>query len=415
MSTKVRALAARWPWLICFTLILAACSPVGTGSVGSPTTSGQPREAVIGVILPLSGAQAQSGQNSLRGIELMAEQINNTGGIKALGGAGIRLVTRDSTSDPSNAAAQFQQLISSEPRPLAVIGAYASSLTLTILPFAEQAQIPLCTTSFADELTQKGYTYIFQVSPKASAVGRAQLDYAVEIAASVGAQLKNIAIVFENGAYGTSQAAGLKQAAEARGLNIVLYEAYPNTIADATPLARKIIDARPDAIFPVSYIPDGIILVRALKAQGNTAPIIAGVGGFVTPDFGKGLGGDVEGIFSVDTSSPDMYGQLGEAYKSRYGDFMPQEAHDNAACLAVIAEALEKRPTQSSSELAQALHSLEFTFGAAGSMPARKVKFDASGANVFAKPIMVQWRAGQLVSVWPKDLARSSPIWGSGR
>ena len=41
----------------------------------------------IGVIQPLSGANAQFGISSRNGIELVADAINAAGGIKALGGA----------------------------------------------------------------------------------------------------------------------------------------------------------------------------------------------------------------------------------------------------------------------------------------------------------------------------------------
>ena len=46
----------------------------------------------IGVIQPLSGANAQFGINCRNGIEFVADAINAAGGIKALGGAKINLV-----------------------------------------------------------------------------------------------------------------------------------------------------------------------------------------------------------------------------------------------------------------------------------------------------------------------------------
>src|SRR6266851_1081540 len=57
----------------------------------------------IGVIQPLSGANAQFGINSRNGIELVADEINAAGGIKALGGAKINLVVSDATSNPTTA------------------------------------------------------------------------------------------------------------------------------------------------------------------------------------------------------------------------------------------------------------------------------------------------------------------------
>src|SRR5712671_2724671 len=83
----------------------------------------------IGVIQPLSGANAQFGVNCRNGIELVADEINAAGGIKALGGAKINLVVNDATSNPTIAPAVAQRLIA-ENDLTAVIGAFASSLTL---------------------------------------------------------------------------------------------------------------------------------------------------------------------------------------------------------------------------------------------------------------------------------------------
>src|SRR5215831_18591025 len=64
----------------------------------------------IGVIQPLSGANAQFGVNCRNGIELAADEINATGGIKALGGAKINLVVSDATSNPTTAPTVAQRL-----------------------------------------------------------------------------------------------------------------------------------------------------------------------------------------------------------------------------------------------------------------------------------------------------------------
>jgi len=85
----------------------------------------------IGVIQPLSGANAQFGVNCRNGIELVADEINAAGGIKALGGAKISLVVSDATSNPTIAPAVARRLIA-ENDLTAVIGAFASSLTLAI-------------------------------------------------------------------------------------------------------------------------------------------------------------------------------------------------------------------------------------------------------------------------------------------
>jgi branched-chain amino acid transport system substrate-binding protein len=390
--------------------VLAACGGGGGTSSGGGNATNV-KEVHLGVILPLTGSTAQNGNNSRQGIELAADLINKAGGIKSMGGAQIKLDVADSTSDPAQAATKATQFLSQGTPPLAIIGAYASGLTTTVAQVTERKRVPLLSTAFADELTTKGYQNFFQLPAKATVVGAAQMQYAKEIAEANGTTIRNAAIVYANNAYGETQAKGLQDEAKKDGINVSLVESYAPDISDAGPVASKIVGAQPDAIFSVAYVTDGVLLMRALKAAGNTAPVIGGVGGYITPDFKKSLGDQVDGVLSVDTSDPDQYGDIGKAYQDKYGELMPQEAHDNAAAVYVFAEALENKPTTDSATLSQELRAGTFSQGAAGSMPGGKVKFDDTGANEFAKPLMVQWQGGNLVGVWPAELTANKPSW----
>src|SRR3984957_11758431 len=151
----------------------------------------------VGVIMPLSGANAQFGTNARNGIELVADEINTAGGIAELGGAKINLVVADATSTPTTAGTVAQRLITQQDM-TALLGAFASSLTIAISEVTERRDIPLLTMSFADQITGRGYKNIFQVVAKASVIGRAQLDYTLKIAAASGKKLDRVAIMYED-------------------------------------------------------------------------------------------------------------------------------------------------------------------------------------------------------------------------
>ncbi|MGB3413193.1 MAG: ABC transporter substrate-binding protein [Microbacteriaceae bacterium] len=397
--------------------VLSAVTGLAVGCATSgnetPTTTepGAVETIKIGAILPLTGATAQNGNNSLRGIELAIEQINEAGGIKSMGGAKFELSSADATSDAATAANAATEFLSKGDKPLAIVGAYASGLTTTVARVTERAKIPLLSTSFSDELTQQGYKYFFQLPAPASKMGTAQMKYAIEIADAAGKKIDKVAIVYANNAYGESQGVALKAQAEAAGKQVVLYEGYAPTIVDAGPIVQKITSSGADAVFSIAYVSDGVLLMRALKQSGSTIPIFGGTGGYITPDFVKALGAGVDGLFSVTTSNPDGYGDIGAAYLKKYGEFMPQEAHDNAAAVYVIAEALEMKPTTDPEVLKETLHSNVFSMGAAGQMPNGKVEFDETGANHFGSPLMVQWQNQNLVGVWPKDIVKGAPVW----
>lgn len=384
------------------------------GDNGTPTgdPGGETPDVIkIGAILPLTGATAQNGENSLRGIQVAIELINEAGGIKSMNGAKLELVTADATSDAATAANAATEFLSGNDNPLAIIGAYASGLTTTVARVTERARIPLLSTSFSDALTQQGYEYFFQIPAPASQMGTAQMDFAIEIMEDQGSPIQNVAIVFANNAYGEEQGAALRAQAEAAGMNIVLFEGYAPNIVDAGPVVQKIQGSNADAVFSIAYVQDGVLLMRAVKQAGLTIPIFGGTGGYITPDFVEALGDGVNGLFSVTTSNPEGYGEVGQAYLEKFGQFMPQEAHDNAAGVYIIAEALEKNPTTDPEVLKETLHSTVFTLGAAGQMPNGQVEFDETGANQHGSPLMVQWQDQQLVGVWPKDIVQGSPIW----
>ncbi|WP_419897170.1 ABC transporter substrate-binding protein [Roseomonas sp. USHLN139] len=383
------------------------------GLVAAPFVirSARAAEAVsIGVVMPLSGANAQFGINARNGVQFVADQINAAGGIKALGGAKIELVVADATSSPTNAASVAQRLITQN-RVLAMIGAFASSLTIAMSEITERRNLPLLTMSFSDEITGRGFKNIFQVVAKASVLGKAQLDLTMQLAQASGQKLERIAIMYEDTAYGTSQSGGLRAAAKAAGVEVVMDEAYPLGITDVTPLINKLRGANAQAVFPVSYLNDSLQIIRAMRAQQLDIPTIGGAAGYVIPDFARGLGAAAEGVLSISPANYDLAPELTEPFRQRFGYFMVHEALENGVCLSVVAEALEKTGKADREALRDALRGHRFETGLARAMTGGAVQFDASGLNTLSEPVMVQWRGDQLVTVAPGHLARAPAVW----
>jgi len=367
-----------------------------------------PSEINVGVILPLSGANAQFGINSRQGLELAADEINAAGGIKAMGGAKLKLIVADATSQPTTAATVAQRLITQN-RCVAIIGAYASSLTLAVSEVTERRGIPLLTMSFSDVLTERGFKHIFQVVSKGSVLGRAQYDYAASVVAGAS-DIKKIALLYEDTAYGTSQAVGVRNAAKAAGTQIVLDEAYPLGITDVTPLINKLRGSDAQIVFPISYLNDSLLIIRVMRQQRLTVPIVGGAAGYVIPDFAKALGQYSEAVLSIAPANYDQAPEYTERYRKRFGTFMPHEALEHAVCAGVLAQALEVAASDKPEAVSQALRAKKYDQGWAGVMSGGGVHFDANGLNTLAQPIMVQWQKGELVSVWPQALAKGRVI-----
>jgi len=378
----------------------------------SSTAQAQTKQVNIGVIMPLSGANAQFGINSRNGIELVADEINAAGGIKALGGAKINLIVADSTSTPTTAGTVAQRMISQN-EVTAILGAFASSLTIAISEVTERRDIPLLTMSFADQITGRGYKNIFQVVAKASALGKAQLDYTVAIAQAAGTKIDKIAIMYEDTAYGTAQAGGLRAAAKAANIQLVMDDAYPLGITDTTPLINKLRASGAQAVFPVSYLNDSLLLIRTMRQQRITIPAIGGAAGYVIPDFEKGLGEFAEGVLSIAPANYDLDTSLTDRFRKRFGYFMVHEALEHAVALDVLVQAIEKAKSAKAEDVTMALRGGKFTGGWTKAMTGGAVEFDSTGLNTASIPVMVQWRKKELVTVWPKDVAKGAAEWKS--
>ena len=369
-----------------------------------------PSAVNVGVIVPLSGANAQFGINSRRGIELVADEINAAGGIAGLGGAKVNLIVADSTSTPTTAATVAQRFITQHDVS-AILGAFASSLTIAIAETTERREVPLFTMSFADQLTERGFKYVFQIVSKGSTLGRAQFDYTVAIAKSAGEKLEKVAIMYEDTAYGTSQAKGLREAAGKAGVAVVMDEAYPLGITDASPLINKLRASGAQVAFPVSYLNDSLLIIRAMRQQNLTTPAVGGAAGYVIPDFVKGLGEYAEGVLSISPSNYDLAPQYTERFRKRFGYFMVHEALEHAVCMSVLAQAMDKAKSKKPADVRKVLLDTTFKDGWAQAMTGGAVKFDQTGHNTLAQPVMVQWKGTELVTVWPEALAKGKPSW----
>src|SRR4051812_9360314 len=84
----------------------------------------------IGVTQPLTGAFAASGNYVTEGAKIAEAVINASGGVL---GRKIQLIIEDNKSNPTEAVATAEKLISKDKVPV-LLGAWSSSLTLAVMP-----------------------------------------------------------------------------------------------------------------------------------------------------------------------------------------------------------------------------------------------------------------------------------------
>ena len=88
-------------------------------------------------------------------------------------GKQIELVIEDNKSNPTEAAAVAEKLITRDKTPV-LLGAWGSSLTLAVMPKLVEYETPMVVeTSSAGKITTSGNPYIFRISPPSAVEGAA--------------------------------------------------------------------------------------------------------------------------------------------------------------------------------------------------------------------------------------------------
>lgn len=388
-------------------LLKSAGAAIAAGvipSVGFVRRSSAAEAVNIGGLYPITGNFAQIGQGCVNAAKLAVQMVNDAGGIKSLGGAKLNLITSDVQSDPTVTRTETDRLIGGY-KPSAIHGCFASALTLIASEVAERAKVPLITGSSTDQLNQ-GRHYTFTPFARASQFAEAQL----QMAKLVSDQPK-VAVVFENTAFGTSTSKGLREQAPGEGVEIVLFEPYSAGFADAGPLVNKVKASGANMLFPVSYLNDLILIIRAIKQVGLDIAINGGSGGFVIPDFYKNVGTLAEGLLGVAHWNHDISAdaqKVNAEYQKQYGEFLFEYAGGLVAQTFMIADALERAASTDPQKVRDAMAALDVSMGYAAMCPGGRVKFGPDGKNIYAHPVGVQWQHGDLATVFPKADARAA-------
>ncbi len=323
----------------------------------------------IGALYPVTGSFAQIGRGCVNAARLAAQMVNDAGGIKSLGGAKLNLIISDVQSDTTVTRTETDRLISSY-KLSAIHGCFASALTLIASEVAERAKVPLLTGSSTDQLN-KGRSYTFTPFSRASQFALAQLQMSKLVS-----DKPKVAVIFENTAFGTSTSNGLREQAPGQGVEIVLFEPYSAGLTDASPLLNKVKASGANMLFPVSYLNDLILIIRAIKQVGlenrhqrrlrrlrhtrtstRTSAMLA-----------EGLLGVAHWNHDIDANAQ----AVNTAYQKQYGEFLFEYAGGLVAQTFMIADALERAASTDPHKVRDAIASLDVSKGYAAMCPGRQ-------------------------------------------
>ncbi len=412
--------------LILIVIAILIIAAIGGYYVYRAAVKPKVEEIKVGVVLPLTGGAAKCGMLAKQGIELAIEHINAAGGIKSLGGARLVPIWADSASKPEVGMSEAERLITVE-KVHVLTGCYQSAVTLPVAGVAEKYKIPfMVADAIADEITERGYKYVFRIHGKASWYGRDAVKAILDLNERAGTNFKTIGLVYVNDEFGISSADGFKEYLEqlAPGYEVTFEEAYPYPIADFSPLVTKLKAANPDIVVHVGYTDDCILFMKTLKAMGWYPKAYMGLGaaGQTHPDYIKGLGKDCEYVLTQTEWQPDLllspklsqFKWINEEFKKKYGYDMTGISADCYSSTWILYYAIEKAGSIEPEKVRDALASVVLELPSEEVnviLPYSKIDLTKEGQNPHTAICLAQIREGSFRIVWPIEYATTDPVW----
>ena len=399
----------------------------------------------VGVEEPLTGANAALGTAEFNAIEMCIEMLNEKGGVA--GKYPIEYVYADTQSDAATGASEVERLITTEEVPV-IIGSYGSGIAAAVSEVCERYKTLLWEQSgAADTLLENGYKWTFRTESMASLWGATSVDYIVDQADYVKEVLGKditdlkVAIIHEDGSYGTGVGQGNYAAAEKAGMQIVAYEAYSSSTLDLSSVIMKLISAEPDVLLLTGYVNDGSLFLKQSQELGFTVPIlVTHSGGHSVQAFVDAIGDQVNYLLTVDPVAcnpkldsydqdiQDVFKDFEARWTEKYGVHPAHHVEMRAFAQSylffteVAPVAIEQGGAFTAETVRDAILSLDLP--ASRNLMGSPVKFSTPdepfvdptlggshvGQNIYAGAFINQYFDGELYCVWPEEYAQKEGV-----
>jgi branched-chain amino acid transport system substrate-binding protein len=386
----------------------------------------EPKEVLIGAVYPLSGAAAQIGVDAQHAFNTAADIINavhdfdlplaRSAGLPGLGGAKVRIVFADHQSDPQKGRAETERLITQQ-KVSALIGCYQSAVAVTISTTAERYQTPfLSADNSSPSLHRRGLKYYFRPGAHDEMFSTAMFDL-FDALRKKGEKIDTLSLFHEDTIFGTDSATAQTALAKERGYKIVADIKYRANSPSLTAEVQQLKTANADVLMPSSYVPDGILLVKTMEELGyRPKAIVAQDAGFSEKALYDAVGDKVRGLISRGSFSLDlaakrpMVGRINDLFKARSGKDLNDFTARQIMGIIVLADAVNRAKSVEGEKVRAAMAATDIP-GEQTIMPWKRLKFDESGQNNDADPVLLQWTGDKFVTIFPSQAAVADVVW----
>lgn len=296
------------------TLLLAACS---TGSQGTST----PSEITIGLLAPMTGTRAATGQGMVIGATLAVADINAAGGVL---GRKVKLQVQDDAGDPVDAVPAANKLISVD-GVSAIIG--PTSLTAgVVIPIAAKANVPVFMLGGGSEFDKLTDPHFFRMSPSDSEEAQAIVEFAKT------KNWSNIALAFSADDASQALIPPLQETAKKLGVNVGANVTFTTGASSYRSELARVFASHPQAIVSQLDYATAATVFGEVRDQGLLSTPWIGSDLWHSDSFFKAVGGTIASgpIYEVDSSSTGLQGEARylQLLKEKYQKTTPPHASE---------------------------------------------------------------------------------------
>jgi branched-chain amino acid transport system substrate-binding protein len=363
----------------------------------------------IGVLHPVSGALSYSGQQGRLGATMAIDDVNASGGIKAVGGAKFDPMLGDAQSTPDGGNAEVEKMNAAAV--CAVVGGYASAICLSASQTAARYELPyVVDVGVVDSIVTRGLKNTFRFGPGFGVIAKTALDNLVTINNQAGKPAKTVMIVHEDSAFGAGLAKLLNAQLPDRGFQVLETISHPTPTREFENVVLKIKAQNPDLVIPANYYNEYVLLARTMQQQRvRPKGIYSVLGGAASSyKFVKEFPEAAQYIMDCnhwfDPKNPKAL-DLKKRVEDK-GQFYTYEVYMNYSCILLLADAIERAASTDRAKITEALASSTFSGHV---MPYGPTKF-VDRQNQGAAPVNTQVVGKDIQVILPAQFASAKPV-----
>ena len=384
-------------------------SAAAAATLAFPLVGGaQPKAVKVGILHPVTGALAFSGQQCREGALMAIEDINKTG-IKGMGGAKLDAMLGDAQSTPQAGTAEIEKM--NEAGCSAVVGAYASAICLATTQAAAKYGLPhVVDVGVADQIVERGLKNVFRFGPGYRKTTEDAVKYLHTLNVLAGKPAKTVMIIHEESLFGTGTAGLLARELPGFGFEVKEVVKHANPTRDFNNIVLRMKSVNPDIVIPANYYNEYALLVRTMQQQKVTPKAIYSVlgGAASSYKFLKEFPDAANGIIDCNHWFNPKDKRAAELRKraEAKGLFFTYEVFNTYTAVRLLADAIDRAKSADRAAITDALAKSTFSDHF---MPYGTTRFE-NGQNMGAQPLMTQVIKGDIRVIVPRDYREADPI-----